>query len=83
MKGGRRRTRKKKEKAMERRKRERERKENRWLPSMRKEARARDQSFREQRLRQFLLYLPPEGIRLLAGLVPRFEIDTVALWREW
>lgn len=62
---------------------ETERKENRWLPSMRKEARARDQSFREQRLRQFLLYLPPEGIRLLAGLVPRFEIDTVALWREW
>lgn len=75
--------RKRRERKGKKKKRERERKENRWLPSMRKEARARDQSFREQRLRQFLLYLPPEGIRLLPGLVPRFEIDTVALWREW
>lgn len=40
---------------------------------MRKEGTGeRDQSFREHRLRQFLLYLPPEGY---TGLVPRFEID--------
>lgn len=42
---------------------------------MRKEGTGeRDQSFREHRLRQFLLYLPPEGY---TGLVPRFEIDGV------
>ena len=53
-----------------------------------KEARGEvDQSFREQRLPAVSLVPATRGeregvVRLLAGLVPRFEIDTVALRRE-